>query len=196
MVRADPCGEVLSEITSAQLRGVAINGSSGKKPDFAYYVPVAVLYPGDIHDLAQPDHPGHFFETPQFLEADDAGALLERAGRHGGRGHNKDIDGQMSEEIKIPDYAFETPGVCDFVKIGDDGGGAVGQKCVGIRPRKEVKPLEMQVAVYQTGGHVQSGKIYDLSCRYGAKRKDPAVFDRKIPSFDPLSKRIDYCSVL
>jgi hypothetical protein len=81
------------------------------------------------------------------------------------------------------------------MKIRDDRRRAVGQKSARICPGQEVKPFEVKVAVNETRRHIQSGEINDFGRGHGAKRKDLAVFDCKVLSFDGLSKRIDYRSV-
>ncbi len=81
---------------------------------------------------------------------------------HAGRRHDEKVEGNFIHKRKVPSHPCQASGVRHFVKIGNDGGGAMAEKGTGIVFGKEMKAFHVEVALDEPARNEAARPVDDL----------------------------------
>ena len=161
MVGIDAGGDVGVQVVAHQVRGVAVDllvVGLGRH-DFLHRLVIPGNDAHEVHHLRQTLHPGMVVEGVDGPVVQDGAGFVHGRGRHAGGQHEAHIDGQALRGLEHIVDAVGAHNVGDFMGIGDDGGGAVGQQGLGQLLGGDQGALQMDVAVHKArqddfAGHV------------------------------------------
>lgn len=182
VVGPDPRADVGVEVEAGQERRVAVDGDPAGDGvlDLRADSGVAEEEAGDVHHLGQAQDVLPPVERGEVVGAERRTGRLEVRRRDARREHDVDLDGEVRRRFEERLEPLGAPHVRDLVRVGDDGGRAVGRGEAREDGRGRHRRLDVDVRVPERRGEEGALEV-DLVLGAGravlAEAEDPVSRD-------------------
>ena len=133
VVGVHTCGDVGVEVVAHQVGGVTVDllvvGLA--RHDFFHYLLITVDGAHEVHHLCQTLYAGMIVEAVNGAVVEVGARLIHGGSRDAGGQHKAHIHRQVLRGLQHVLNAVGAHDVGDLMGIGNDGGGAVGENCLG-----------------------------------------------------------------
>ena len=193
MVRANACRRIGVQLLAAQKRRMAVQ-QPARFPAVQNFFKNILFAPGGavkIHQLRQTQNLMVVIVGCQRPGVQHRAGFVQRRGGHAGGQHKeyrqRQIPGRLQHELQ----PLGSRHIGDFMGVGDDGGGAVGQYRLGKGRWAEHGAFDMNVPVNQPRADIPSVQLhFPLSC-VAAHAHDDAIADGHISLLHLAGKHVD-----
>ena len=131
-----------------------------RRQNFVYHVFVAVDYSYVIHHFRKAEDSGVAVKFVYVLVRQRHSVFVHRGGRYAGGKHKHYVKSDVFRCFQHITYSVGTHYVCDFVRVGDDGGRAVPKRYPRKFGRSNYCAFKMNVRVNKPGYNVPSAGVY------------------------------------
>jgi len=139
---------------------VAVYGPLIKKPELIQHFLAAIYNAVRVHNLAQAQYAAFVHELLHVLRNKLRPAVLKRRCRHAGGQHEKHPQRQLVSQLIHGAYARSTRNVCNFVRVGNNGCGAVGHYNLHEGGGYYHAAFYVHMRVYEAGRKVSAAGVY------------------------------------
>jgi hypothetical protein len=152
---------------------------------------IARDHPREIHHLRQTEHPAITEQRLDVQGGQVGPATFEMRRGHARTDHRVHVDGTILARAEHEANAFGAHHIGDFVRIGDDGGGAVGGDHLGEFRNGEHRRFNMHVPVDETGTDELPAQVERLTPSIRADAGDAPVGDGHVALVDLAREHVD-----
>ena len=198
MVGVDAGGDVGVQVCAGKTGGVTVNllVMRLRRDDLGDGGGIGGDNAGEIHHFRKTQNPGVVKEAVDVPVVQIRAAFIQRRRRDAGGNHEVRVQGQPFRGAEHVVDAVGSHDVGDFVGIGDDGGGAVGDDGPGKFRRGHQTGLQVDVGVNEAGADDFSGHVRFLAALVAAKTHDQALRYGNVAGVQLPGKHVDVGGVL
>ena len=187
VVGADARRCVRIQLAAGERGCVTVDMAGAAQPELRQLARVAGDDAGEVHHLAEPEHPVARHQRLEVGVGERAARRLEGRGRHARRRHEVDVQRQLGAEVHQPVHAVGAEHVRQLVGIADHRGHAVRDDRAGELARRELGGLDVHVRVDEAGDDELAGGVDRLPSLVLADAGDPPVRERDV-GIEPLAR--------
>ena len=151
---------------------------------------------GEVHKFAEAENFGTSDRLFHFLRADDCAGMLERRGGDTGGEHVLDVERGVLRGVDHVIEARQAADVDDLVRVGNDGGAAVGDKETADLFGGDVGRFNVDMAVDEAGGGIAAVRVDGLAALIWTDAGDLAVAEGDVALDDLAGADVDDPAVL
>ena len=193
MVGVHPGGDIGVQVVAGKARGVTVDllmVSLGGH-DLLHHLAVAVDDAHKVHHLRQPLYPGVVIEGVDGPVVQVGPGFVQGRGRDAGGQHEPHVHRQFLGSLE---HVFDAVGAHDvgnFVGVGDDGGGAVGQNSLGKLLGAHQGALQMDMGINEARQHDLAGDVGLHPAAILSHAHNEPLCHGNIPAAQLVGKHID-----
>ena len=146
---------------------------------------------GEIHHFRKTQNPGVVKEAVDVPVVQIRAAFIQRRRRDAGGNHEVRVQGQPFRGAEHVVDAVGSHDIGDFVGIGDDGGGAVGDDGPGKFRRGHQTGFQMDVGVNEAGADDLAGHVHFVPAFVAAEAYDQTLRHGNVPGVQLPGKHVD-----